>query len=86
LVDNERYRESGEVTLDSERARALGLASISEQDVDLLSAEVAVDGGGVSVSVIVVDTVELGLLGLLVDQTAPITVGAQATASPRFLP
>ncbi len=85
-IDEVRYRESGEVVLDPFRARELGVASIEEQDVDPLSFQVATDGAGLTVSVIVVDAVELGLLGLLVDQTEPLTVRAEATASPRLLP
>jgi len=85
-IDEVRYRESGEVMLDPGRARALGVASIAEQELDPLSYEVATDGAGLSVSVVVVDTVELGLLGLLVDQTEPLIVRAEATASPRLLP
>lgn len=85
-IDEARYRESGEVVLDPERARALGVASITGQDVDPMSYDIATDGAGLSVIVVVVDTVELGLLGLLVDQTEPLTVRAEATASPRLLP
>ena len=85
-IDEVRYREAGEVILDPNRARALGVASITGQDVDPLSFEVATDGAGLSVSVVVVDVVELGLLGLFVDQTEPLTVRAEATASPRLLP
>jgi Flp pilus assembly protein TadG len=85
-IDEVRYRESGEVVLDPERARALGVASITDQDVNPVSYDVSTDGAGLSVSVVVVDTVELGLLGLLVDQTEPLTVRAEATASPRLLP
>ena len=85
-IDEVRYRETGEVILDPNRARALGVASITGQDVDPVSFEVATDGAGLSVSVVVVDVVELGLLGLLVDQTEPLTVRAEATASPRLLP
>ena len=85
-IDEVRYRESGEVILDRERARALGEASITDQEVDPLSYEIVTDSAGLSVSVVVVDAVELGLLGLLVDQTEPLTVRAEATASPRLLP
>jgi uncharacterized membrane protein len=85
-IDEARYRETGEVTLDPARARALGAASIGVQDLDPVSFEIATDIDGLSVEVVVVDEVELGLLGLFVDQTEPLTVRAEATASPRLLP
>jgi uncharacterized membrane protein len=85
-IDEERYRATGEVTLDPVRARALGVASMGAQDLDPISFEVATDADGLSVDVVVVDEVELGLLGLFVDQTEPLTVRAEATASPRLLP
>ena len=85
-IDEVRYRESGEVVLDPERARALGVASITGQEVDPAVVRGRTDSAGLSVSVVVVDAVELGLLGLLVDQTEPLTVRAEATASPRLLP
>jgi Flp pilus assembly protein TadG len=85
-IDEERYRATGEVTLDPVRAQALGVASMSAQDLDPISFEVATNIDGLSVDVVVVDEVELGLLGLFVDQTEPLTVRAEATASPRLLP
>jgi uncharacterized membrane protein len=85
-IDEAWYRETGEVTLDPARARALGVASIGVQDLDPVSFEIATDTDGLSVEVVVVDEVELGLLGLFVDQTEPLTVRAEATASPRLLP
>jgi Flp pilus assembly protein TadG len=85
-IDEVRYRESGEVVLDPARARALGVASITGQEVDPLSYDIATDSGGLAVNVVVIDVVELGLLGLLVDQSEPLTVRAEATAAPRLLP
>jgi uncharacterized membrane protein len=85
-IDEARYRESGEVVLDPARARALGAVSIAGQEVDLLSFDIATDSAGLAVNVVVIDVVELGLLGLLVDQSEPLTVRAEATASPRLLP
>ena len=41
---------------------------------------------GFSVSVLVVDRLELGLMGVFVDQTAPLTVTAEATAVPVLVP
>ena len=85
-IDEDVYRASGEVVLDPMRARALGQASINGQGVELLSGEVQTSVDGLEVNVVVVDVLELGLLGLLVDQTEPLTIRAEATASPRRLP
>ena len=85
-IDEEHYRATGEVILDSARAEALGMASMTAQDLDPVSFEVATTVDGLSVNVVVVDVVELGLLGLFVDQTEPLTVRAEAAASPRLLP
>jgi uncharacterized membrane protein len=85
-IDEEHYRATGEVILDSTRAQILGTASMTAQDLDPVSFEVATTVDGLSVNVVVVDLVELGLLGLFVDQTEPLTVRAEATASPRLLP
>ena len=41
---------------------------------------------GLSVSVLVVDGLELGLMGVFVDQTAPLTITAEATAVPVLVP
>jgi Flp pilus assembly protein TadG len=85
-IDEERYRATGELVLDASRARTLGEESMAAQDLDPMSFVVATDQAGLSVTVVVVDAVELGLLGILVDQTQPLTVRAEATASPRLLP
>ena len=85
-IDEEHYRSTGEVILDPDRARTLGVASMSAQDIDPVVFEVATDADGLAVNVVVVDEVELGLLGLFVDQTEPLTVRAEAAASPRLLP
>lgn len=85
-IDEEHYRATGEVILDATRAQVLGTASMTAQDLDPVSFEVVTTVDGLSVNVVVVDVVELGLLGLFVDQTEPLTVRAEATASPRLLP
>jgi uncharacterized membrane protein len=85
-IDEELYRQSGEVVLDSTRAEALGRASITDQQVDLVSGEVSTSADGLQVSVVLVDALELGLLGVFVDQTEPLTIRAEATAVPRRLP
>ena len=85
-IDEDVYRASGEIVLDPVRARALGEASISGQGVELLSEDIKTSADGLEVNVVVVDVLELGLLGLLVDQSQPLTIRAHATAVPRRLP
>jgi uncharacterized membrane protein len=85
-IDEERYRETGEVVLDSTRAETLGLASIAGQGVELLDGDVLTSADGLQVDVVLVDSLELGLLGIFVDQTEPLTIRAEATAVPRRLP
>lgn len=85
-IDEEHYRDTGEVVLDSTRATALGFASIEDQEVELLTGDVQTSVDGLEVNVVLVDVLELGLLGILVDQTEPLTVRAEATAVPRRLP
>ena len=85
-IDEARYRQTGEVLLDPGRAQALGQASIADQDVDLVRGDVVISEDGLQVDVVLVDVLELGLLGILVDQSEPLTVRAEATAIPRRLP
>ena len=85
-IDEEHYRESGELVLDSGRARALGMASVDAQGVDLTSAQVATASDGLSVTVLVVDELKLGLLGVFVDQSEPVVIRATATAQPVRVP
>lgn len=85
-IDEALYRETGEVVLDSTRAEALGRASIAGQEVELLSGDVLTSADGLQVDVVLVDSLELGLLGIFVDQTEPLTIRAEATAVPRRLP
>ena len=61
-------------------------ARVGAQDLDHASFVVATDVNGLAVDVVVVDSMELGLLGIFVDQTEPLTVRAEASASPRLLP
>lgn len=83
-IDEEHYRASGEVVLDESRARDLALASVGFQDLDGVAVEVVVDPAEVTVTV--VGVVELGLLGVLIDDSEPLTVRAAATAVPRLIP
>ena len=74
------------VVLDPMRARALGQASITGQGVELLSGDIQTSGDGLEVNVVVVDVLELGLLGLLVDQTEPLTIRARPRRPSGALP
>lgn len=85
-IDEEIYRADGEVILNVGRARGLALSSIAFQDVDLTSTEIVIGADGSSVSVTIEGVVELGLLGVFVDETEPLTVRASATAGPRVVP
>lgn len=83
-VDEEHYRETGEVILESSRSRGLAETAVEWQGVDLI--DLAVDVEPTSVSVTVTGEVELGLLGVFVDQSEPLTVRGSATAVPVLLP
>jgi hypothetical protein len=83
-IDEERYRMTGEVVIDARRASRLGSEYAGAQDVDLTGLEVSTDG--ISVSVRVVAELELGLMGVFIDQREPLTVSARATAVPVLVP
>ncbi|MFB3052001.1 MAG: pilus assembly protein TadG-related protein [Acidimicrobiia bacterium] len=85
-IDEEYYRTTGEVILDVTRSRALALTSVAGQDVDLSSVSSTTSADLDSVTVIVIARLELGLLGVFVDESEPLTVRASATASPRLVP
>ena len=85
-IDEEIYRADGELILSPARARDLALSSIAFQDVDLTSTEIATSPDGSSVSVTIEGVVELGLLGVFVDESEPLTVRASASAGPRLVP
>lgn len=85
-IDEEHYRDTGEVVLDSTRAKALAFESIEDQGIELLNGEVQTSADGLQVNVVLIDVLELGLLGIFVDQTEPLTVRAEATAVPQRLP
>ncbi|MEE8406180.1 MAG: pilus assembly protein TadG-related protein [Acidimicrobiia bacterium] len=85
-IDEEHYRATGEVVLDPARSRALALTSIAVQDVDLTSVSSSTSPDRISVTVVVIAELELGLLGVFVDESEPLTVRASATASPRIVP
>jgi hypothetical protein len=54
--------------------------------VDLLDLWVSTAVDGSSVSVLVVDELELGLMGVFVGESEPLTVTAHATAVPVLVP
>jgi uncharacterized membrane protein len=85
-IDEILYRSSGEVVLDPVRARDMALASIDFQGVTLTSVEVVVDPGGSTVSVSIRAALDLGLLGVFIDDDSPLVVGASAVAGPQRVP
>lgn len=85
-IDEERYRATGEVVIDADRAAGIGSSYVASQDVALDDLIVTTARDGSSVSVLVVDRLDLGLMGVFVDQTAPLTVTAEATAVPVLVP
>jgi uncharacterized membrane protein len=83
-LDEGVYRTTGEIVLDPARCRDLAAASVSWQGVDVLSTGVEVDPTEVSVTLTA--ALELGLLGVFVDEDEPLTVRATATAVPELVP
>lgn len=83
-IDEEVYRTSGDVVLEPSRARSLAAAAVSWQGVDVLATDVVVEPA--SVSVTLTAAVDLGLLGVFVDQDEPLTVRGSATAVPVLVP
>lgn len=85
-IDEEAYRSLGDVRLDPARARGLALASIDAQDVDLVDMAIVVSADGSAVTVTLTAAVELGLLGVLVEDDEPLKVRASATVTPLLVP
>jgi Flp pilus assembly protein TadG len=83
-LDEDVYRTTGEIVLSPTRCRDLANESVSWQGVDVLSTVVDVDTAEVSVTLTA--AVELGLLGVFVDEDEPLTVRATATAVPQLIP
>ena len=83
-IDEEAYRASADVLLDPERARSLAHTAVEWQGVPVVASDVAVDAESVTVTLTAV--LDLGLLGMFVDESEPLTVRASATASPRLTP
>jgi len=83
-IDEEVYRATGEVVLEEIRARGLAESAVEWQGVELL--DLAVDVESTSVSVTLTGEVELGLLGVFIDQSEPMAVRGSATAVPVLVP
>jgi hypothetical protein len=83
-IDEEVYRSSGTIVLQPERSRDLAEAAVEWQNIEVIGMTVDVDPG--SVSVTLVAEVQLGLLGVFVDQSEPLTVRASAVAVPVLIP
>lgn len=81
-IDEEHYRATGEVLLDTNRARWFGSAAIAAQDLAPSAWVVTTSPDGSSVTVVLSDELNLGLLGVFVDQSHPVVVRASATARP----
>lgn len=85
-IDETHYRSTGEVVLDPDRSRALALSSIGFQEVEVSDALITVAPDGTNVQVQVTSHLDLGLFGVFVDDSEPLTVRATATAAPRLVP
>jgi hypothetical protein len=83
-IDEDLYRTTGAVVLDPSRTRDLVRAAVLWQGADVLEIDLEVASG--SVTVTLTGEVELGLLGVFVDETEPLTVRASASAVPVLLP
>ena len=85
-IDEVVYRSTGEVVLDPVRAREMAMASVDFQGVSLTSAEIEVAPDGSTVSVSIRAALELGLLGVFIDDDSPLEVGASSVAGPLLVP
>lgn len=83
-IDEDTYRATGEISLDPVRSRQAASAAVDWQGLDVAGSEVDVLGGSVTVTLTAV--VDLGLLGVFVDESEPLTVRASATAVPEMVP
>ena len=85
-IDEEHYRLTGEVLIDPHRATTFGADYVAAQDAGLRDIAISTAADRSAVTVLVVDVLELGLMGVFVDQTEPLTVTAEATALPVLVP
>jgi len=85
-IDEEHYRLTGEVIIDPPRAETLGSSYLGAQDVRVLGFDVITAPDGSNVSVVIEAELEMGLMGVFVDQTEPLLVRARASAEPVLVP
>ena len=83
-IDEGLYRSTGTIVLSPERSAALAGAAIDWQGLEVSSVSIDADAG--SVTVVLTAQVELGLLGVFVDQSDPLVVRASASAVPVLVP
>lgn len=83
-IDEVVYRTTGEVVLDETRARGLVFEAVQWQEVDVMTAEVAVEPEVVTVTLAA--EVHLGLLGVFVADDTPLLVRGSASAAPVLVP
>jgi Flp pilus assembly protein TadG len=85
-IDEEHYRSTGEVLIDPARATGLGSDYVGSQDLALSALSVTTAADQSSVTVLVTDHLELGLIGVFIDDEAPLVIRAEATALPVTVP
>lgn len=85
-IDEGHYRGTGEVVISPERSQDRVLDSVTAQEavVNGVSMDVSADGSTLTVEVF--GSLELGLLGVFVDQSEPLLIRASATAVPQLVP
>lgn len=85
-LDEEHYRSTGEVVLAPDRSRLLAFTSIENQDLEVEAAVVEISADGLRVTVQLQSTLNLGLLGILIDESRPLSIESSATAEPQVVP
>lgn len=83
-IDEEVYRNTGQVVLNVGRARGLVFDAVRWQDVEVVAADIVVDPEVVTVTLVA--QVDLGLLGVLVADDTPLLVRGTASATPVLVP
>lgn len=83
-IDEEVYRNTGQVVLNVGRARGLVFDAVRWQDVEVVAADIVVDPEVVTVTLAA--QVDLGLLGVLVADDTPLLVRGTASATPVLVP
>lgn len=83
-IDEDVYRTTGDLILEPTRSVSLAQAAVEWQDIDVVDLDVEVAPSVVSVTLTA--ELELGLLGVFVDRSEPLTVRGAATAEPVLVP